>query len=91
VNLGAGRGYSVREVVRAVEQVTGATVPIKVVGRRPGDPPVLVTETAKAACELGFQAKSSGILDIVESAWRWHRRQPGAEPRPERPTRGSRP
>jgi UDP-arabinose 4-epimerase len=74
VNLGAGRGCSVWEVVRAVEQATGATVPVKAVGRRPGDPPVLVADTAKAARELHFSAKRSAILEIVESAWRWHRR-----------------
>ena len=79
LNLGAGRGCSVREVVRAVEQVTGATVPIKVVGRRPGDPPVLVADTAKAARELDFRAERSDILGIVESAWRWHRRRPRTE------------
>jgi UDP-arabinose 4-epimerase len=79
VNLGAGRGHSVREVVRAVEQVTGATVPIKAVGRRPGDPPVLVADTAKAARELDFRAERSDIPGIVESAWRWHQRRPGTE------------
>jgi UDP-glucose-4-epimerase GalE len=79
LNLGAGRGHSVREVVRAVEQVTGATLPIRTVGRRPADPPVLVADIAKAARELGFHASRSDILGIVESAWRWHRQRPGAD------------
>src|SRR6202008_1348802 len=46
-NLGMGRGYSVREVIRAVEEVTGKQVPVKEGPRRAGDPPVLVASSAK--------------------------------------------
>lgn len=72
LNLGTGRGHSVYEVVKAVECVTGARVPLKVTARRPGDPPVLVADTRRAAQELGFRARHADLAQIVESAWRWH-------------------
>ncbi|HVK08750.1 MAG TPA: UDP-glucose 4-epimerase GalE [Gemmataceae bacterium] len=57
VNLGTGRGYSVREVIRIVEAVTGRKVPVKESPRRPGDPAELVAAPAKAMKELGWKPK----------------------------------
>lgn len=74
INLGTGRTCSVREIVRAVEQVTGAMLRIREVGRRPGDPPILVAHTARALERLGFSPRITDVLAIVESAWRWYRR-----------------
>ena len=54
-NLGSGRGYSVREVVAAVERVTGARVPCEAGARRPGDPAVLLASGARARAELGWE------------------------------------
>ena len=54
LNLGTGRGHSVREVVRAVEQVIGRAVPLQVGPRRPGDPPQLVAGPGRAAEVLGL-------------------------------------
>lgn len=74
LNLGTGRGHSVREVVEAVEQVSGRTLPVREGPRRPGDPPVLVADAGNARQALGWSPKFTGLVGIVESAWRWHAR-----------------
>ncbi len=75
-NLGNGSGYSVREVIRTCEQVSGQ--PIKTVEqpRRPGDPPRLVAAADKAFQTLGWQPKFPKLEDIVATAWDWHKRHP---------------
>ena len=75
-NLGSGRGYSVREVVAAVERVTGLPVPCKAAGRRPGDPAELLASSARARSELGWEPEYGELDVIVETAWRWHRSHP---------------
>jgi len=75
LNLGSGRGHSVLEVVSAVRRVTGEEVPVTVGPRRPGDPPRLVADVARAESELGWRARTD--LDaIVRSAAEWHRLHP---------------
>jgi UDP-glucose-4-epimerase GalE len=75
-NLGIGRGYSVREVIHTVEEVSGKKVPTKEGPRRPGDPPALVAAAAKVHRELGWEPRYKDLRSIVESAWRWHSRHP---------------
>ena len=75
-NLGIGRGYSVREVLRAAEEITGKPVPVKEGPRRAGDPPVLVASSEKIQRELGWQPHYTDIRPIIESAWRWHSTHP---------------
>jgi UDP-glucose-4-epimerase GalE len=75
-NLGIGRGYSVREVIAAVESVTGKKVPVKEGPRRAGDPPVLVASSDKIQKELGWKPRYTDIKSIVETAWNWHRAHP---------------
>src|SRR4051812_48753133 len=75
-NLGTGRGYSVREVVRVAEEVTGKKVPVKEGPRRPGDPPVLVASADKVAREIGWRPRYTELLPIVRTAWNWHRTHP---------------
>jgi UDP-glucose 4-epimerase len=75
-NLGNQRGFTVREVIREVEDVTGARIPVQRSPRRPGDPAVLVASAARASSELDWQPRVSSLRRIVESAWRWHRRHP---------------
>jgi len=70
VNLGTGTGYSVQQVINAVEQATGKTVPRKLAPRRPGDPPALVANPAKAQQLLRWKA-SRGLPEIVATAWKW--------------------
>jgi len=75
-NLGNGNGYSVREVIDTARRVTGAAIPARVVERRPGDPSALVGSCRKARQELGWQPRYPSLADIIETAWRWHRRHP---------------
>jgi UDP-glucose 4-epimerase len=75
-NLGTGRPTSVREIINAVEQVTGKKVPVVEGERRAGDPPSLYADSTKAQNELGWKVKFSEIGPIVETAWRWHRDHP---------------
>jgi len=76
INLGTGRGHSVLEVIQAVEKVTGRPVRRKIVPRRPGDPPVLVADPAKAQRVLEWTAHRD-LADIVASAWAWMRNSSG--------------
>jgi UDP-arabinose 4-epimerase len=69
-NLGTGHGYSVREVIAAVERVTGQRVPLTVGPRRAGDPPALIADPALARAALKFEPKHSDIDTIVATAWR---------------------
>ena len=75
-NLGNGDGYSVREVIKTCEKVTGKTIPAIEKPRRPGDPPKLVASAEKAIKELGWKPRYPKLEDIVLSAWRWHNRHP---------------
>jgi UDP-glucose 4-epimerase len=75
-NLGIGRGYSVRELVRVAREVTGHAIPAAEVARRPGDPDQLVAANDKARRELGWTPAHSDLREIVQSAWDWHRRHP---------------
>jgi UDP-glucose 4-epimerase len=70
INLVTGRGHSVFEVIQAAESATGRPVRRKIGPRRPGDPPVLVADPAKAQTVLGWTAKRN-LADIVSSAWTW--------------------
>lgn len=74
-NLGNGRGFSVNEVIRAAESVTGLRIPREVAARRPGDPPTLVASSTRAHSDLGWKPRHSSLEPIIESAWRWHRNQ----------------
>ncbi|MFZ5757785.1 MAG: UDP-glucose 4-epimerase GalE [Pseudomonadota bacterium] len=67
-NLGTGRGHSVREVIAAVERVTGRPVPVTVAARRPGDPPALVADPSRAARDLGWQPQWQDLDALVASA-----------------------
>ncbi|MBI2515514.1 MAG: UDP-glucose 4-epimerase GalE [Opitutae bacterium] len=75
-NLGTGTPTSVKEVIRAVEKVTGLKVPVNYAPRRAGDPPALYADSGKARRELGWTPKFATIDAIVETAWRWHKAHP---------------
>jgi UDP-glucose-4-epimerase GalE len=75
-NLGIGHGYSVHEVIRGVEEVTGKKVSVKLGERRPGDPPSLVASSAKIRDELGWKPRFTDLRSIIETAWNWHRQHP---------------
>ncbi len=75
-NLGTGRPHSVREVIAAVERVSGSPVPTREVARRAGDPPVLYADSSKAVGDLGWEIEVPELAAIVGTAWRWHRDHP---------------
>ena len=79
-NLGNGDGYSVREVIRMCEKVTGKTIPAVGKPRRPGDPPKLVAAAGKAIRELGWKPRLPQLEDIVATAWAWHKKHPNGYP-----------
>lgn len=71
VNLGAGKGYSVNEVIRAAELVLGRPVPHQLVARRAGDPPQLVASASKAFELLGWKTEYSELPTLVGTAAAW--------------------
>jgi UDP-glucose-4-epimerase GalE len=71
LNLGTGRGCSVREVIAAVERIAGRTVRRRETGRRPGDPPELVADPALARSRLGWQPRHSDLDTIIATALAW--------------------
>ncbi len=76
-NLGNGSGYSVLEVIRTVEKVSGRKVKVVLGERRAGDPAVLVAGSERIRRELGWQPKFPELEEIVGTAWEWHSRYPG--------------
>jgi len=72
LNLGTGRGTSVREIISAVERVSERRVPVAVTPRRAGDPPMLYADPSEAERVLGFRARFTEIDEIMETAWRFH-------------------
>jgi UDP-glucose 4-epimerase len=75
-NLGVGKGYSVREIIKACEKVTGRTIPTRESPRRPGDPPALFASPEKITREIGWKAKITDLEQIVASAWNWYKAHP---------------
>ncbi|MGF7086769.1 UDP-glucose 4-epimerase [Kroppenstedtia sanguinis] len=75
-NLGNGKGFSVREVIQAVEGVIGRRLQVQTAPRRPGDPAVLVASAEKARAELGWNPRYPELDEIVASAWKWAQRHP---------------
>jgi UDP-arabinose 4-epimerase len=71
-NLGTGTGHSVRQVIAAVEQVSGRKVPFVNQPRRAGDPAVLVADSRRALASLSWKPRHSALASIVQTAWAWH-------------------
>lgn len=79
-NLGNGKGFSVKEVIQAVENVTGLKVPVTVGPRRAGDPAVLVASSEKIQQQLGWAPQFAELEAIVETAWQWVQKNPDGYP-----------
>lgn len=75
-NLGSGVGLSVLDLIREAERVTGLRVPTTHCQRRPGDPSVLIADSARARIELGWTPVHSDSTSIVLSAWEWFTKHP---------------
>ncbi|HLI30172.1 MAG TPA: UDP-glucose 4-epimerase GalE [Terriglobia bacterium] len=78
LNLGTGRGHSVREVIAAVAAAGGINPPYQDAPRRAGDPPALVADPSLARKVLSWEPRHSSLEEIVRTAWRWHSSRNGA-------------
>jgi len=76
LNVGLGKGFSVRQVIEASERVTGQSVPVKLAGRRAGDPAVLVANSQALIETLAWKPRFSQLEEIVATAWEWHKLHP---------------
>jgi UDP-glucose 4-epimerase len=74
-NLGNGLGHSVFEVIAAASAVTQQSIATEIVGRRPGDPAVLVGSSAKIRQRLAWQPRYADLQTIVATAWNWHQKR----------------
>jgi UDP-arabinose 4-epimerase len=74
LNLGTGEGYSVADVIKIAEKVTGRRIRVVVGPRRLGDPALLVANAAKARTVLDWCPRFSQLENMIETAWRWHQR-----------------
>ncbi len=74
MNLGTGRGQSVRQVIDAVARVAGKPVPHSIGQRRAGDPAELVADPSLAMRQLGWSPQLSDLDTIVNTAWAWQQR-----------------
>ncbi len=72
-NLGNGVGFSVMDVMKAAEHITGVPVPFEFTDRRPGDSPRLVADSSAARECLGWMPQYTELPHIMKTAWNWHR------------------
>jgi UDP-arabinose 4-epimerase len=78
VNVGTGRGWSVRELVDIARKVTGRDIPVRVGPRRPGDPPALVSDPALAQARLRWSPRYADVAVQIAHAWAWRQGGRGA-------------
>jgi UDP-glucose 4-epimerase len=76
INLGTREGFSVLEIVAAIERVTGRALPTTFNPRRAGDPDALIADSGRARDVLGWQPTRSNLDEMVGSAWEWMQRHP---------------
>jgi UDP-glucose 4-epimerase len=74
LNCGYGHGYSVRDVIAAVERANGKALVIREESRRPGDPPVLIAAAERIQQTLGWRPRHDDLDEIVQTALAWERR-----------------
>ncbi|MDF2713785.1 MAG: UDP-glucose 4-epimerase [Paenibacillus sp.] len=74
-NLGSGQGYSVLQLVHAVERVTGAKITVRIMSRRPGDTHLLICDPSRALEDLQWKPKFTSLEDMLNHAWQWHRKR----------------
>lgn len=72
INLGTGTGYSVLEIIDAVQKFCGKTLPVRLENRRAGEPGILTADNTKARELLNWTPRSSDLPTLIESAWKWH-------------------
>ncbi|MED4920942.1 UDP-glucose 4-epimerase GalE [Weizmannia sp. CD-2023] len=75
-NLGSSNGFSVKEIVDTVREVTGKGFNVKIGDRRAGDPSTLIASSEKAKRVLGWNPQKTDIRQIIKDAWNWHESHP---------------
>ncbi len=73
-NLGNERGYSVFQVIKKAEEITGRKIPYRVTARREGDPAILIADSTKAKNLLSWNPSLASLDEIIKTAWNWHKR-----------------
>ncbi|MFO8238072.1 MAG: GDP-mannose 4,6-dehydratase [Prochlorococcaceae cyanobacterium] len=76
LNVGTGRGYSVKEVVDMVKKTAGKDFDVPITERRSGDASELVADSSKIQNALGWEPKYSDLETIISSAYKWHKKHP---------------
>ena len=75
-NLGNGQGFSVKEMIAAVEKATGRSIKVEIGARRAGDPAQLIASSEKARSVLGWKPQFTDVEQVIGTAWRWHEHHP---------------
>jgi len=75
-NLGTGQGFSVKEIIETSEKVVGHTINKNIGDRRSGDPAKLIASSTNAKSYLGWNPKYGNIIDLINTAWKWHENHP---------------
>ncbi len=75
-NVGAGQGYSVREVAEAARRISGRNIKIEIAPRRAGDPNELVADSSRLRREFGWAPRDSDLETMIGTAWKWHQTHP---------------
>lgn len=75
-NLGTEKPYSNKEVIAMVKRISGVDFPVKVEGRRIGDPDAIYADSSRAKAQLNWQPKYDNLEIIVKTAWQWHKTHP---------------
>ena len=75
-NLGAGKGYSNKQVLNMVKKITGCDFEVKMSKRRLGDPDAIFADNKKIKKVIGFEPKHSDLKTIIKTAWKWHKSHP---------------
>jgi|TARA_A100001011_G_C14302919_1_gene841691 UDP-glucose 4-epimerase len=73
-NIGNEQGYSVREIIDMVEEITQTKIPYKISEKRKGDPAVLIADNSKITEKLNWRAKYSDLNTIINTAWEWEKK-----------------
>ena len=74
LNIGTGKGYSVRDIIEEARKITGKEIKEIVIDRRQGDPDILLAQVVRAEKLFGWSATQSNIENIIKTAWQWHNR-----------------
>jgi len=77
LNVGYGRGFSVKEVIEIAHTVTGVKFPVRETAKRPGDPPSLIAKADRIRHVLGWTPRYDDLRTIVADAWRWEQKITG--------------